>query len=43
MLVTRSGIMMLARELQPENAHDPMYVTLSGIVMLVRALHPENV
>ena len=42
MLVTLSGMMMLSRLLQPENAPAPMLVTLSGIVMLVRLLHPAN-
>ena len=36
MLVTESGIVMLVRLEQPENALWPMLVTLSGIVMLVR-------
>ena len=42
MLVTLSGIVMLVRPLQPENALVRMLVTLSGIVMLVRLLQPEN-
>ena len=42
MLVTLSGIVVLASELQPENAEDPMPVTLSGIVVLASELHPEN-
>ena len=42
MLVTPSGIAMLVRLLQPENAEFPMPVTLSGIVMLVKLLQPEN-
>ena len=35
MLVTLSGMVMLIRLLQPENAKPPMLVTLSGMVMLV--------
>ena len=42
MLVTREGISMLVRRLQPENASLPMLVTLEGISMLVRPLQPEN-
>ena len=42
MLVTLSGIAMLVRLLQLENADLPMLVTLSGIVMLVRLLQLEN-
>ena len=42
MLVTLSGIVMLVRELQSENAESPMLVTLSGSVMLVRELQSEN-
>ena len=42
MLVTPSGIVMLLRPLQPENALPPMLVTPSGIVMLVSPLQPEN-
>ena len=38
MLVTPSGIVMLVRLLQPENALFPILVTLSGIVMLVSLL-----
>ena len=38
MLVTLSGIVMLARLLQLENASSPMLVTLFGIVILVRIL-----
>ena len=36
MLVTLSGMVMLIRFLQPENAFSPMLVTLSPMVMLVR-------
>jgi hypothetical protein len=36
MLLTLSGIVMLVRPVQPENAELPMLVTLSGIVMLLR-------
>ena len=42
MLVTPSGIVMLVRLPQPENAFIPMLVTLSGIVMLERLLQPQN-
>ena len=37
MLVTLSGITMLVKELQPENALLTMLVTLSGIIVF---LHP---
>ena len=40
MLVTMSGIVMLVKPLQYENAHSPMLVTLSGIVTLVKPLQP---
>ena len=36
MLVTLSGMIMLARELQRENAPFSMLVTLSGMTMLDR-------
>ena len=36
MLVTLSGIVMLVKLVQSENALFPMLVTLSGIVMLVK-------
>jgi hypothetical protein len=36
MLVTLSGMVMLARLVQLEKASFPMSVTLSGMVMLVR-------
>ena len=42
MLVTPSGIVMLVKPLQPENACDSTLVTLSGIVTLVKPLQPEN-
>jgi hypothetical protein len=42
MLITLSGIVMLVRPLQPQNAHPPMLVTLSGIVTLVNPLQKEN-
>ncbi len=42
MLVTPSGIVMLVRLLQSENAQLPMLVTPSGMVMLVRLLQLEN-
>ena len=42
MLITPSGIVMLSRLLQPENAYSPMLITPSGIVMLSRLLQPEN-
>ena len=40
MLVTREGISMLVRPLQPENAELPILVTLEGISILVRPLQP---
>jgi len=40
--VTLSGIVMLVRLEQPENAESLMDVTPSGIVMLVRSEQPEN-
>ena len=40
MLVTLSGIVMLVKPVQPENAPLPMLVTLSGIVILVRPVQP---
>ena len=43
MLVTLSGIVMLAKLLQSENALIPMLVTLPGIVMLVKLLQCSNV
>ena len=39
MLVTPSGIVMVARLAQPLKVEDPILVTLSGIVMLVRLVH----
>ena len=36
MLVTLSGMVMLVKEVQSENAESPMHVTLSGMVMLVK-------
>ena len=42
MEVTLSGMVMLVRLSQPENAELPMEVTLSGMVMLVRLMHQEN-
>ena len=42
MLVTLSGIVMLFRPVQSENARLPILVTLSGIVMLVRPTQLEN-
>ena len=42
MLVTLSGIVMLAKLLQPLNACAPILVTLLGIVMLVKLLQPSN-
>lgn len=38
MLVTVSGILMLAREEQPSNTESPMLVTLSGMLMVVSDL-----
>ena len=40
MLVTLSGMVMLVRPVQLENALSPMLVTLLGMVMLVRLLQP---
>ena len=40
MAVTEFGIVMLAKDSQPENAPSPMDVTDSGIVMLVKDLQP---
>ena len=42
MLVTLSGISMLAKFLQLENAPSPMLVTPSGISMLVKLLQSKN-
>ena len=42
MLVTLSGIVMLARLVQSENAKESMLVTLLGIVMLSRLEQPSN-
>ena len=42
MLVTLSGIVTLARFVQPENAHPPISVTLSEIVTFVRLVQPLN-
>ena len=42
MFVTLSGIVMLASDVQPENAEEPMLVTPSGIVMLSSDVQPEN-
>ena len=41
-LVTLSGITMLASPVHPENAEFPIVVTVLGIVMLVILVHPEN-
>ena len=38
MLVTLSGIVMLVKLMQLENAASPMLVTPSGIVMLVKLM-----
>ena len=38
MLVTLSGIVMLVKYQQLENAYAPMLVTLFGIVMLVKLM-----
>jgi len=40
MLVTLSGMMMLARLSHTSNAQSPMEVTLFGMVMPVRSLQP---
>ena len=42
MLVTLSGIAMLVRLIQPENAPQPMVVTLSGIFTFVRLRQFSN-
>ena len=42
MLVTLSGMVMLLRLVQSENAEEPMLVTLSGMMTEVRLLQPEN-
>ncbi len=42
MLVTLSGIVMLVKPVQSENAYHPMLVTLFGIVMLVKPLQFWN-
>ena len=39
MLVTLSGIVMLVKLVQSENAESPILVTLSGIVTLVKLVH----
>ena len=41
MLFTLSGMTILDRKLQFENAPIPMLVTLSGITMLDRELQPQ--
>ena len=43
MLVTLSGILIVAREEQPLNAELPILVTESGILMDVREEHNLNV
>lgn len=43
MLVTLSGIVMLVKYQQLENAYVPMLVTLFGIVMLVKYQQLEHV
>ena len=40
MNVTLSGIVILVKLLQSENADPPMSVTLLGIVILVKLLQP---
>ena len=42
MLVIESGIVMLFKPVQLQNAEDSMLVTLSGILMLVNPWHPKN-
>ena len=42
MLATLSGIVMLFKPLQPENASSPMLVTLSPTVILAKPLHLKN-
>ena len=42
MLVTLSGIVILAKLLQPEKALLPMLVTLPGIVILAKLLQPRK-
>ena len=40
MVVTESGMVMLANELQSRKARIPMVVTESGMMMLANELHP---
>ena len=40
--MTLSGIVMLVKLVQLENASIPMHVTLFGIVILVKDVQPEN-
>ena len=42
MLVTLSGIVILVKPVQHQNAQPPILVTLSGIVTLVKLVHPSN-
>ena len=42
MLLTLSGIVMLLRSVQPENAQEPMLETLLGIVILMRLVQLEK-
>jgi hypothetical protein len=39
MLVTLSGMAILARLAQPKKAPSPMLVTLSGMLILARLVH----
>ena len=42
MVVTESGMEMLANELHLQKAHLPMVVTESGMVMIANELHSEK-
>ena len=42
MLVTESGIVMLANELHPEKALAPMVATESGMMVFANEVHPEK-
>jgi len=43
MLVTLSGITILLKDSQPQNAQSPILVTPSGMAMLVKEVHNKNV
>ena len=40
--MTLSGIVILVKEVQPENAEFPILVTLFGIVILVKEVQLRN-